>query len=179
MNYHQKDNGIYVPIKDLITKGRYHGVLIREGKVIDEWEDNNVVTNEGINSILNVYFGGATQITAWYLGLFGGNYTPVATDTAATFSTSASESTIYTASTRQAWVAPSGGASGQSTTNTASRAAFTFNAAGTIYGAFLQSSAVISGLTGVLVSAAQFSSPKTVAVNDQLLLSYTFSGASA
>ena len=70
-------------------------------------------------------------------------------------------------------------ASGQQVTNSASRASFTFNAGTTIYGAFLVSSSTINGTTGTLISAAQFGSAKSVSNTDQILLTYTFSLASA
>jgi len=48
----------------------------RKGKLIDQWEQKNVNTNEGLNYMLNVAFNSATQITAWYMGLFEDDYTP-------------------------------------------------------------------------------------------------------
>ena len=69
--------------------------------------------------------------------------------------------------------------SGQSVTNSASAASFTFNANLTIYGAFLASSSVISGTTGTLFSAAQFGTAKSVVSSDVLLLTYSFAAASS
>ena len=84
MDYEKTEGGILVPSSNILTAGKYHGQIIRDGKVIDEFEDANLVVNEGLNSLLNVYMNAATQITAWYIGVFEGNYTPVATVTAAT-----------------------------------------------------------------------------------------------
>ncbi len=157
--------------------GRYHGQIIRDGKVIDEWEDENLVVNEGLNSLLSVYFNGGTQITTWYCGVFEGNYTPVATVTAATIASASTECTAYASATRPEWVeaAPSS----QSITNSASRASFVFNASKTIYGAFLVSTSTKSGTSGTLFSAARFSTSKAVVNTDELLLTYTFTAASA
>ncbi|MDR3427803.1 hypothetical protein [Silvimonas sp.] len=174
-----KDNGrgLLVPDHKLLAFGRYHGQIIRAGEVIDDFEDDNLVVNEGLNALLGVMLGGATQIASWYLGLFTGNYTPVATDAAAVIAANSTETNAYTSATRPQFV-PAAPAS-QSITNSASQATFTFNATVTIYGAFLASSSTISGTTGTLFSAARFSSSKSVVSGDQLLLTYTFSAASA
>lgn len=169
--------GLRMPKIGLIAAGRYHGTIIRGGRVIDEWEDDNLVVNEGLNSVLSVYFNGGTQITTWYCGIFEGNYTPVATVTAATITSASTECTAYAAATRPEWVeaAPSS----QSITNSASRASFVFNATKTIYGAFLVSTSTKSGTSGTLFSAARFSTAKSVVADDELLLTYTFTAASA
>lgn len=169
--------GVLVPASKVSVQGVYHGQIIRDGKIIDEFEEKNLVVNEGLNSLLNINFMGATQITSWYLALFEGNYTPVATVTAATIVAAATETTAYTASTRQLYVGVS--STTQSMTNAASRGDFIFNASKTIYGAFLVSNSAKSATTGTLFSAARFASAKTVASGDELLLTYTFSVTSS
>jgi hypothetical protein len=144
--------------------------------VIDAWEQSNLVVNEGLNSLLNVYLNGGTQIPSWFLGVFEGNYTPIATDTAVTISGNSTESSAYTSATRPQWNPAA--ASGQAITNSANRATFTFNATKTIYGAFLISNSTIGGTSGTLFSAARFSSAKNVVNLDQLLLTYTFGASS-
>ncbi len=173
----QFPGGVATPSSSLLVKGTYHGQIIRAGRVIDEWEDSNLVVNEGLNALLNVMFNGATQITTWYMGVFEGNYTPVATVTAATITSASTECTAYASSTRPEYVEAT--ASSQSITNAASRASFVFNASKTVYGAFLVSSSTKSGTSGTLFSAARFSTAKTVENLDELLLTYTFTAASA
>lgn len=176
MDYDYTAGGLLVPTSELRVGGVYHGQIIRDGKVIDEWEDANLVANEGLNSLLDVYLRNQTQIATWYLGLFEGNYTPVATDTAANIASNSTECTAYTNGTRPTWTPAA--ASSQSITNSASQATFTFNATKTIYGAFLVSSSTKSGTSGVLFSAARFGSSKSVVSSDQLLLTYTFTASS-
>lgn len=156
--------------------GRYHGQHIRAGRVIDEWEDDNLVVNEGLNALLGIMFNGATQITSWFIAPFEGNYTPVATVTAATITAASTECTTYAAGTRVAFdeAAPAS----QSITNSASRASFVFNATKTIYGAFLVSNSTKSATTGTLFSAARFGTAKSVVSSDELLLTYTFTASS-
>lgn len=168
---------VLVPEAKVSVGGVFKGQLIRNGVVIDEFEEHNLVVNEGLNNLLSVYFNAGAQTTTWYLGIFKGNYTPVATVTAATITSASTEATEYASSTRPEYVeaAPAS----QSITNSASRASFVFNAAINVYGAFLVSSNVKSGTSGVLFSAARFSSVKAVEIGDELLLTYTFNAASA
>lgn len=177
MDFQETAGGILVPETALHVGGAFLCEHVRDGKVIDSWEQPNLVVNEGLNSLLGVYFHADTQITTWYLGLFEGNYTPVAGVTAATISAASTECTAYDEATRVAY--DEAAAASQSITNSASRATFTFNATKTIYGAFLVSNATKSGTTGTLFSAARFSASKAVVDDDQLLLTYTFSAASA
>lgn len=176
MDYTKTESGLLVPLSKIAMGGKFIGQLIRNGEVVDEFEDHNLVVNEGLNHILNVEFNGTTQVTNWYLGVFEGNYTPVSSVTAATIASASTESTAYTSATRPAYT--SAAASSQSITNSASRASFVFNATKTIYGAFLVSSSTKSGTSGVLFAAAQFASSKSVTSGDELLLTYTFSASS-
>lgn len=175
-DYVKTDGGVIVPDTRLRVGGKFQGQIVRDGQVIDEWEDSNLVVNEGLNALLGIMFNGAIQVTTWYLGVFEGNYTPVATVTAATIASASTECTTYNEATRPAYdeAAPAS----QSITNSASRATFTFNATKTIYGAFLVSTNTKGGTTGTLFSAARFSASKAVVANDQLLLTYTFTAAS-
>lgn len=177
MQYEATSNGLLVPTSKILGHGQYSGQIIRDGKVIDEWfDDPNLVVNEGLNSLLSVYLAAGTQITTWYLGVFEGNYTPVATDTAANIASNATESSAYSAGVRQTWTP--GAVSSQTVTNSASKATFTFNATKTIYGAFLASTSTVGGTGGTLFSAARFSAPKSVTSGDQLLLTYSFTSSS-
>lgn len=168
--------GILMPSQKLAVGGMFQGTIIRAGNVIDKFEDHNLVVNEGLNSLLNVMFNNQTQIGTWYLGLFEGNYTPVAGLTAATVTSASTECTAYASATRPVY--DEAAASGQSITNSASRASFVFNASKTVYGAFLVSSSAKSGTTGTLFSAARFGTSKVVESGDELLLTYTFTAAS-
>ena len=172
----QNDAGLLVPANQLLMGGSFHAELIRDGKIIDEFDFDNIVVNEGLDSALNVVFNGASPIASWYIGLFQGNYTPVANDTAATIAANSTESSAYAAGVRQPFTTVASTA--QLITNTASRASFVFTSGATIYGAFLASTATINGVSGVLMSAARFATSRVVTNGDELLLSYSFSAAS-
>lgn len=175
--YEERPSGLLVPAPASVRfAGRYDFKQVRKGHVIDEWSSDNIVVNQGLNAILNIVLGAQSAITTWYLGLFSGNYTPVAADTASSISTNATETTVYSAGVRQTFVPAA--ATVQSISNSASQASFTFTASASIYGAFLVSTSAINGTSGYLMSASQFGSVKNVSNADQLLVSYTFNAAS-
>jgi hypothetical protein len=162
--------------EELLFGGVFRAKLIHVDGTEDEWEDLNLVVNQGLNSILSVYFNGGTQINNWFMGIFQGNYTPQPTDTAANIAANSTECSSYTGGARPQWqpAAPTA----QSISNSTNPATYTFNANITIYGAFLISSNVIGGTAGTLFSEALFTSPKSVNSGDQLLLTYTFQASS-
>jgi hypothetical protein len=103
-------------------------------------------------------FHGSTQVGTWYLGVFEGNYTPVAGLLASTIAGAATETTAYDETTRPAY--NEAAAASKVTTNSANKATFTFNATKTLYGAFLISDSTKAGTSGTLMAAAKFAAPK-------------------
>ena len=124
-----------------------------------------------------------TQITTWYLGLYGAaaSNTPAAGDTMASHA-GWTEIAPYSNATRvAATFATATTANPSVVTNTASPAVFNINATATVGGAFLTSSSPKtpnSGFdAGTLFSAADFGSPgdRSVVSGDTLSVTYTFS----
>lgn len=192
MDYQENGAGLLVPehIKNgVVGIGAYTGTLIRGGyfdddgvwhrgnKIIDHFVDRNLLVAEGLTSMLGVYLHADTQLPNWFIGVFEGNFTPVDGTNASNVATNSTECTAYASLTRPAYV-PAAAAS-KSITNSASRASFIFNATKTIYGAFLVSNSTKSGTSGVLLSAARFGTSKDVVDTDELLLTYSFTLASA
>ncbi len=177
MDYERSAGGVLVPNQKIRMGGVFACELLRKGELIDAWESENLVVNEGLNHILDVQFHGATQVTTWYMAPFEGNYTPVATVTAATITAASTECTAYDETTRVEYneAAPAS----QSITNSANKATFTFNATKTIYGMFLGSASAKSATSGKLFAAAKFGASKAVVDDDQLLVTYTFTAASS
>ena len=65
-------------------KGKFKfGCYDKDGKLKWEKEADNAAMDEGLNSVLNVYFNAATQISTWYIGLITGPGTLNAADTLA------------------------------------------------------------------------------------------------
>ncbi len=145
----------------------------RNGRLIDQWAQKNVNTNEGLNHMLNVTFNGTTAIGTWYMGLFEDDYTPLITNTYA--SPGFTESEAYDEAARVAFVEAE--ATAKVTTNVANKATFTINATKTIYGAFLcggGTDPTVKSNTaggGVLFASSKFATAKSVVDNDVLLVS--------
>lgn len=149
---------------------------LRDGAVIGCEQVHNLIPTEGLNHIVDVVIRRGTQATGWYIGLFEGNYTPAATDTAGTFPTQAVECTAYAPANRPAFTY--GALSGGVVDNTNSRAEFTFTGGKTIYGAFLAPAPTKGAPTAPLLSAARFVDPKVVVAGDILRVTATFEAAS-
>ena len=148
-----------------------HGKL----KWVDEAQ--NILTDEGLNRILNVLLHGTIQTATWYCTLVetdtipaaGMNYdVPVYT-----------ESVAYDELTRPAYVEAESVA--KSTTNSASKAVFTINATKTMYGASLVSINTkgdhTAGANNVLLCYAKFAVSRAVLDDDVINLTYTITSA--
>lgn len=151
--------------------------VIRGGAVVDSETVHNLMPEEGRNHAVSVITKGATQVPTWYIGLFEGNYVPVDADKAATFPTVATECTAYLPATRVEF--NEGAVAAGTVDNTAARAEFTFTGAKTVYGAFLVSAQAKGAVTGVLMSAARFTAPKVLQIDDVLRVTASFSLTSA
>lgn len=142
------------------------------------WEEKiimNGVTNAGLNSILDVYFHGGTQITTWYIGLISTLSALAASDTMSSHG-GWTESSAYDEATREEWLedAPSGQAIG-----TLTEAEFTINATITIRGAFIVSNSTKGGSTGTLWATGSFASPQALLDDQVLVITYNCAAASA
>ena len=122
---------------------------------------------EGLNFRQDV-INGLVAPTPCYIGLFSGNYTPIITDTGATFPTNAVEAVDYAETARVLFV-PSASTAGEAD-NSADVAVFTFTDTVTVHGAFLITTSAKADLTGVLVNATRFTAPKTYVSGDVLRL---------
>lgn len=148
-----------------------------DGTVVDVETVHNLMPTEGINHTLNATLKGGTAYSSWFVGVYEGNYTPVAGDTMATFPGLATESTAYTETNRVAWT--SGTVSAGVVDNTGAKAEFTFNATKTIYGGFISSTPTKGSPAGVLLSVVRFASPKAMDAGSVLRVTAGFSMASA
>jgi hypothetical protein len=150
-----------------------------EGKLKWVAETPNLVVNIGLQYMAGTGLTSTTQITLWYIGLYGAgaSNTPAAGDTAASHA-GWTENTNYSEANRPtATFAAATNANPSVVTNTASKAVFTMNATTTIGGAFLISNNTKGGTTGTLFSAADFQSPgdRSVVSGDVLNVTYQFS----
>ena len=151
----------------------------KDGALKWEAEEDNLVVNEGLQYMCGTALTSVTQITSWFIGLYGSGATnsPAAGDTMSSHA-GWTEVTAYSQATRVACTfATATTANPSVATNSASVAAFTINGTTTVGGAFLVSNSTKGGTTGTLFSAADFSAPgdRAVTSGDTLNVTYTLS----
>ena len=142
-------------------------------------EENNLVVNVGLQYMCGVALTTTTQEVQWYVGLYGAGASnaPATTDTLA-LHPGWTEITPYSGTRPPAIFAPATDANPSVATTAISPASYVMNATATVGGAFLCN--VSSGTSGILFSAADFSSPgdRVVASGDTLIVTYALSLAS-
>jgi len=150
-----------------------------DGKV--KWTGSvpNLVVNTGLAYMAGTALTSVTQITAWYIGLYGAgaSNTPAAGDTMSSHA-GWTEVVPYSNANRVAAVFVTATTANPSVaTTSASPASFSINATSTVGGAFLTTSNTKSGTTGTLFSASDFTSPgdRSVVSGDTLNVTYTLS----
>ena len=151
----------------------------KDGNLKWEAQSKNLVVNAGLAYMAGSALTSVTQITSWFLGLYGAgaSNTPAAGDTMSSHA-GWTEVVAYSNATRvAATFATATTANPSVVTNTASPATFNINGTTTVGGAFLTSGSAKSGTTGTLFSAADFGSPgdRSVVNSDTLSVTYTFS----
>ena len=151
----------------------------KDGNLKWEAQSKNLVVNVGLQYMAGSALTSVTQITTWYLGLYGAgaSNTPAAGDTMSSHA-GWTEVVAYSNATRVAATFVTATAANPSVvTNTASPATFNINGTTTVGGAFLTSGSAKSGTAGTLFSAADFGSPgdRSVVNSDTLSVTYTFS----
>lgn len=182
--YEVSENGLHVPQMGVSIGGAMKVKDYRDGSVETIDIDANLLTTEGLTHLVNVLLpptGGYAQITAWYVAPFSGNYNPVNTVTAATFTAAATEFTHYSNATRMALTIPTA-ATTPSTGNTGNEALMTINAAGpfNIYGAGVISASAKSSTGGKLLAAVRLDNPKMAMVSGEKLgWEYVFTATDA
>jgi hypothetical protein len=168
------------PIQEqrLVFENFYHVECIGpDGEL--KWEDDiyNLVTNEGLDDVLSVYFGGSLQDSTWFVGLTdGAPLSEAATDTLASHP-GWTEFTAYSEGDDQPLVL--GAVASQSVSNSGSPASFSIiSPGGTVGGAYISS--VTSGTAGILYGVGAFTGgDKSTSDGDTLNVTVTLTAASA
>ena len=158
------------PTSPMALKGKFKVQHIRNGKVLQEFEVSNGITNEGKNAALDILFNAASVWTI-YLGLINNSPAPTlaAGDTMGSHA-GWSETTDYDEANRLTWDPDA--ASSQAVANGTART-FTMSAAVTVYGLFATSNNTKGGTTGTLWATAAFAAPVVMADDDLLKVIYT------
>jgi hypothetical protein len=142
------------------------------GEVRDSETVHNIMPTEGLNHMLATELKGGAQVANWYVGVYEGAYTPVATDTMATFPANATECTTYAGATRPALTL--GAIANGAVDNFAATTDFAFNAMKTVYGGFVSSSSAKGGTAGFLLSAVRAASAKLLDDTSTLRVKVSF-----
>ena len=141
-------------------------------------EESNLVVNVGLQYMAGTALTSTTQITTWYVGLYGAgaSNTPAAGDTMSSHA-GWTEVTPYSGARPTATFVAATNANPSVVTNSASPASFAITSTQTVGGAFLVSNSTAGGSTGTLFSAADFQSPgdRAVVSGDTLNVTYQFS----
>lgn len=150
-----------------------------QGNLKWEAESKNLVVNVGLQDMNAKYFTGSSYTATWYLGLYGAgaSNTPAAADTMSSHA-GWTEIAPYSNATRPVCTfATPTTANPSVATNSASPASFAITSTATVGGAFLTNNNTVSGTTGTLYSAADFSAPgdRAVTNGDVLNIVYTLS----
>lgn len=149
------------------------------GKLIGQSSCQNIITDEGLNRILNVMLHAATAITTWYVELYESNTAGAANMTydVPTYTIC----TAYAEGARPAYVEAESTA--KSTTNSANKAVFTMNASKTIYGSALVSVTTAgdhtAGANNVLFCAGLYTTAQPVISGNVVNATYTVTAADA
>lgn len=161
-------------VAELEVHGRYHAEC-RDAAGNLKWTEDfdNLVTTVGRNDLLDKYFGN-TASGALALGLKGTG-TAAAGDTmtshAGWLEVGATNAPAYTAPRKTpAFSAATGGSKTMS-----AAATFAFTSGGTVAGCFVVSggTTAIDNTTGILYSAGDFATPRTVVSGDSLAVTYS------
>ena len=155
------------------VKGRYKLQHFRAGKLINEFEYDNGVTDLGINTILDVNFrDAAAKLTLWAIGMISDPATLAAADTMASHA-GWTEFVSYAEATRPLWAPAT--AAAKAISNSVARD-FNINGSGVLHGTFCVNEDTKGGVTGTLWATAVFTAPITVNASDLIRVTYTVSG---
>jgi hypothetical protein len=160
------EDGLYLPDSKIIARGQF--CYNKRGEPV-EYSDNLLV-DQGLNSLLGVALGNVTQISSWYIAIFSGDVTVLASWTAANFTSGATEITAYDETTRVAWT-PTAAAGGIISSYTA-KSTFTANSGITVRGAALISASAKSATSGTLMAASRFGADKALTDGEIIDIGY-------
>ena len=167
----ETDEGLLVH-GSAIAFGRYTTDI--NGK--DVQVDYNLLPAEGLAYLLDVGLASGSQLTSWYVAVYSGAVSPLASWTAANFPSNAteitSESEGYSNTTRPVWTP--GSVSGGIVGNLDSRAIFNIVCSTTlnISGAAVLSANTKGGTSGKLLSAMRYSTARVVNNGDAFGVGY-------
>ena len=145
------------------------------GKLLSKSQCHNIITDEGLNHLLNVVLHDTAKKVTWYVLLFEDDFTPDGDETYAV--PGYTECEAYTEATRPEF--NNAASSAKSTTNSANKAVFTMNDTKTLYGAALVSVNTKGDEAGggILFSCGRFDAAQPVISGNVVNATYTVTAA--
>lgn len=169
-----------VDIKNEHTVGLKHIYRLecfdKDGNLKWAEENPNLITNVGLDEILDKFYKGSGYTASLHVGLTDASPTIAAGDTMASHAGWA-EVTAYSEATREALLL--GSVASQSVDNSGNKASFAINGTVTIGGAFITTNNTKGGTTGILIGAAALSQNRAMSNGDTLNVTVTATAASA
>jgi len=137
-----------------------------DGLVRARYSVENILPDVGRDYLMAAGLSGGSQISSWNIGLYENVRVPAAVDTMVTLLADAGEIVAYSGTTRLAMTADV--IAGGVFSNSVTKAEFTFTAAKTVRGGFITSNPVRGNTSGILLSAVQLPTAKTLAIGETL-----------
>jgi hypothetical protein len=137
-----------------------------------------MITNQGLDHLLDVALNGGTQVTTWYVGLIrDDNYSALAAADTMSSHAGWEEGTEFAEAVRQTWVEA---AASSQVTATTTEATFTINADQTFKGFFVASVSTVGGTTGTLLLTSLFAGgDRAMVAGQQLKISLSITSQDA
>ena len=171
-----KHAGLFTSQAGLWVPGKYRAVHEHTSLIVSH---RNIVTNEGLDSVLDVYINAVAAITTWFLSGFVDNRTPLAGDTAGTPGFDEIDAADVDEAVRETYNPNS--ASSQSIDNVGTVQQYTGDQSFTFFGAILigGGTSAFQNAAGTLWSAVLLSPAISMVVDSTIDLTYTFTAADA
>ena len=165
--YESTPEGIYFPSENALAQGVFS--VAKRGEA--EEFTQNLVVNEGLDYILKAAVGETAGIANWYIALFTGDVTVVATWTAANFTSVSTEWTAYDEAARVGW--SKGSVASAGVDSFASKSSFTSSSdSQVVRGAGMLSASAKSAVSGTLLASSRFTSDKALDTGEILDVGY-------
>jgi len=146
--------------------------LIKPSQLVSRNGGHNIVTNVGLDEMLDKVFKASGYTAAHYVGITQASPTPAAGHTMSSH-TGWTEETSYDEATRQTYT--TGSVSSQSIDNSGAKAVVTASGSITPGGAFLVTDSTKGGTSGVLICCVAFTGGnESLGSGDTLTTQYTF-----
>ena len=163
-----------VSFETISSKNIFTVEQIRGGVLVRAETIENAVTLEGINSILNTYFGASAKKAAWYISLIDSiGYTAVAEADVMASHAGWAEFVTYVESARQQWTPTTATAKSLTGTAVQTFTIGTVSTGATVAGLFVTDTVTKAGTAGLLWATALFSSAAPVVTGDTFRITYT------